>query len=344
VPTAVKIWEIVNGSLHPVTSDSFADTHLEKQLETWVTEDPNVLGDRVLIIAQQRSIPGVGRLDLLGIDQSGSLIIIELKRDRTPRDAVAQALDYASWLHSADEGLIAEWAEQYLKQPLKEKFCDYFDVEDFPALSCQRHRIVLVAPRLDASAERIITYLSEQYGVQINAVFFQYARLSEGKEILARALLVPEESSPQPKISKERLNAEELIKMAAGNGTGDLVKICRTVGDWWFEEAVSTFGGSFRYWGQSRAGQDRMVFGVNVAGKAKPPHGQVDVWVPIPSVAEVTGQLEQDVRAALGKQPIADIHMGKNDPCWIRLKTAEEAQALAQQLREFAAEVSASKA
>jgi hypothetical protein len=340
MPTAVKIWEIVKDSLRPVTSDSFADNYLEKQLEAWVAEDPSILGDRVLIIAQQKSIPGVGRLDLLGIDQSGSLIVIELKGDRTPRDAVAQALDYASWLHSADEGLIAEWAEQFLKQPLKEKFCDYFDAEDFPELSCQNHRIVLVAPRLDASAERIITYLSEQYTVQINAVFFQYARLSDGKEILARAMLVAEESSPRPKISRERPTVDELTKMAADHGTTDLVTVCRTVSEWWVEEAVPTFDGSFRYWGESKTGQGRMVFGINVAAKANPPHGQLDVWVPAPSVAEVTGRLEKDVRAALGKQPIANIHMGRNDPCWIRLKSVEEVRALVQQLREIASEAS----
>jgi len=33
------------------------------------------------------------------------------------------------------EQLIEGWARQYLKQPLKDKFCDYFDTEDFPKLS-----------------------------------------------------------------------------------------------------------------------------------------------------------------------------------------------------------------
>jgi hypothetical protein len=334
MPTAVKIWEIAKDSLQPVTDDSFAKSYLEEHLENWVAKDPDILGARVLIIARQKSILGVGRLDLLGIDQNGTLVIIELKRDSTPREAVAQALDYASWLHSEKEVQIREWAEEYLKQPLEEKFCDYFDTEDFPELF-QKHRIVLVAPRLDASAERIITYLSEQYRVDINAVFFQYARLSEGKEILARAVLVAEETSPSAPTSK-RPTVDGLMKIATEHGTTPLVEICRHVGDRWVEEAVGTFDGSFRYWGKSRAGQSRMVFGVNVAAKAKPPRGHLDVWVPAPSLAEVTGQSEGDVRTALGRQPIANyIHMGRNDPCWIRLKTEEEARALVQLLREF---------
>jgi len=58
MPTAVKIWEIIKGSLHPVTGNSFAENHLEKELETWVAEEPSILGERVLMIARQKQIPG----------------------------------------------------------------------------------------------------------------------------------------------------------------------------------------------------------------------------------------------------------------------------------------------
>jgi RecB family endonuclease NucS len=37
-------------------------------------------------------------VDLLAIDANGTVIIIELKRDKTPRDVVAQAIGYASWV------------------------------------------------------------------------------------------------------------------------------------------------------------------------------------------------------------------------------------------------------
>jgi hypothetical protein len=169
----------------------------------------------------------------------------------------------------------------------------------------------------------------------------KYARLSDGKEILARAKLVAEDVSKPD--GPRRATVDELTKMATERGTGDLLKVCRTVSELWDETVGHTFDGSFRYWGKSRASQWRMVFGINVAAKAKPPHGQPDVWVPAPSVAEVTGRPENDVRAALERQPIANIHMGKNDPCWIRLKTVEEARGLVQQLREFASEASVAK-
>ena len=41
-----------------------------------------------------------GPLDLLGIDQDGDLIVFELKRGTLTREAVAQIIDYASYLDS----------------------------------------------------------------------------------------------------------------------------------------------------------------------------------------------------------------------------------------------------
>jgi len=36
-------------------------------------------------------------IDLLAMDANGSIITVELNKQKTPRDVVAQAIDYASW-------------------------------------------------------------------------------------------------------------------------------------------------------------------------------------------------------------------------------------------------------
>lgn len=51
-----------------------------------------------MIIGHQENTLDKGRIDLLAIAPDASLILIKLKRDRTPREVVAQALDYASWV------------------------------------------------------------------------------------------------------------------------------------------------------------------------------------------------------------------------------------------------------
>lgn len=52
----------------------------------------------------------------------------------------------------------------------------------------EAHKLVLVASELDDSSERIITYLAEEYGVSINAVFFRVFRDGQS-EYLSRAWL-----------------------------------------------------------------------------------------------------------------------------------------------------------
>jgi hypothetical protein len=45
-------------------------------------------------------------------------VIVELKRDSTPRQAIAQCLDYASWLDTVSADEFKELAEEYLKRPV----------------------------------------------------------------------------------------------------------------------------------------------------------------------------------------------------------------------------------
>src|SRR5207249_9685454 len=99
--TQIKLWQMRDGKLQQVNEAAFASEHVEKELEDWIEQTPDILGDDLLIIARQRDLPGVGVLDLLGIDGNGKLVIIELKREKTPREAVAQALHYASWFDAA---------------------------------------------------------------------------------------------------------------------------------------------------------------------------------------------------------------------------------------------------
>ena len=332
MPTAIKIWEIAGQQLKPVGESNLSAAHVESELETWICQNPELLGDRLLIIDQQRDIPGVGRLDLLGIDNVGRLVIIELKRDRTPREAVAQALDYASWLDSVDEEEIESHAEQYLQRPLSEAFSEFFQIE-LPEYTCQNHRIVLAAPRLDASAERIINYLAERHGVEINAVFFRYCKLSDGKEILARSVLVADETRPPSHKQKHPPTFEQLIAIATDKGTSEILEICRQMRQHWRETNRWTYGASLRYWAPIPAGWDRMVFGVNVAGKNNPPAGQLDVWIPTKSLAEATGVPDAEIRQKFRDTTLV-LEQGNID-CWMRLKKPEDAQLLVTQLQKW---------
>ena len=62
----------------------------------------------VLLVGRQVKMRYGGSIDLLALDAEGRAVVVELKRDRTPRDVVAQTLDYGSWV----QGLSVEDLEQ----------------------------------------------------------------------------------------------------------------------------------------------------------------------------------------------------------------------------------------
>jgi hypothetical protein len=125
------------------------------------------------VIGRQVRTASGGFIDLLCIDPAGDITVIELKRDRTPREATAQILDYASWVRDLSGDDIIAVADDYLgdKGPLQEAFGGAFG-EDLPEALNERHKMLVVASRIDPSSERIIGYLSDAYGVGINAVTF----------------------------------------------------------------------------------------------------------------------------------------------------------------------------
>lgn len=88
-----RIWRIDEESAQLLARTPRMDT--EQNLEDILARNPELLGDGVALVGRQISTGG-GPLDLLGVTSDGTLVVYELKRAGTPRDAITQALDYAS--------------------------------------------------------------------------------------------------------------------------------------------------------------------------------------------------------------------------------------------------------
>jgi hypothetical protein len=125
----------------------------------------------------------------LAVAPDASLVLIELKRNRTPRDVVAQSLDYAAWVEKLrPEDITAIYGRfapgHSLAQDFRQRFGKELDEETIN----QSHQIVIVASALDDSSERIVAYLSER-DIPINVLCFQI--FSHGDEqLLSRAWLL----------------------------------------------------------------------------------------------------------------------------------------------------------
>jgi hypothetical protein len=192
------LWRIDGGPVR-LASSKLGD---ESRLETLLAQDISILGLGVMVVSRQVVTAWGKRIDLLAIDGEGDLYAIELKRDRTPREVVAQALDYGSWVKNIGyEEIAALFAEYSKGQPLEQAFADQFGDAPPEALN-EQHHLVIVASELDASTERIVTYLSAEYGVPVNVLFFRYF-VDGDHEYLARTWLIePSEAESHSKVSK----------------------------------------------------------------------------------------------------------------------------------------------
>lgn len=89
----------------PIALQDFGSQNLEKALEDRLATTPSLLGDDLLLIGRQvRTAHGV--IDLLAIDGSGHLHIIELKRGRSSRKVVGQLNSYLT--------IARDWSESDL--------------------------------------------------------------------------------------------------------------------------------------------------------------------------------------------------------------------------------------
>lgn len=67
----------------------------EEQLEDWIAQDPSLVESGLTIVGRQVGTEA-RPLDLLAVDPQGTWVVIELKRERLYREALAQAPDYAA--------------------------------------------------------------------------------------------------------------------------------------------------------------------------------------------------------------------------------------------------------
>lgn len=187
MPLEVGLWR-VDG--HAPVKVNASGVPLESQLERMVESDPTILGTPLLLIGRQVPTDYGKFIDLLAVDEEGTLHVLELKRDRTPREVVAQLLDYGSWVQSLTDGQVRALYGVYRPgQAIEQAWSDTFGGNPPDALN-MAHRLTVVASDVDPATERIIEYLAGMT-VPINVLFFRYFS-DDGRAYLARTWLLDE--------------------------------------------------------------------------------------------------------------------------------------------------------
>ena len=176
----------------------------ESRLQAMLVQDISIANPDWLVIGQEVPTDYGGRIDILALDSSANLVVLELKRDETPRNIVAQVLDYGSWVSRLTPGRVRGIYQRHCEQQLaaRASLPDAFSEKFRVAMPDEHaeHKLVIVAASLDPATERIIDYLSD-YGIPINVLFFQM--LTDGeRQYLARTWVRDPDAEPSSTIRR----------------------------------------------------------------------------------------------------------------------------------------------
>ena len=202
----IKIWAIDRSSgenkVTEVGTTGQAET--ERLLEDVLVEKPEMLMPGLALIGRQTLTAG-GPLDLLGVDQSGQLVVFELKRGTLTREAVAQVVDYASYLESLNYMELVDFITQNSREltvgidDFDEWWADISSEDSPETPPLKPVQMVLVGLGVDERAERMVRYLAQQGAPLALLTFHGYVHGEQ--TFLAKQVEISPEVSAKAKAS-----------------------------------------------------------------------------------------------------------------------------------------------
>jgi len=235
VTTEIKTWQIVDGQPQDVKSSLVDKGRTETlDLEEWIVSNPGIIGHGLTIIGRQVQTRS-GPLDILAIDRQGNLVIVELKRDMLPREALAQGIDYASDVANWGVEKISEVCSKFTGKSLEDTLTEAYPEQTLDKINInESQKILLIGFSLETSLERMINWLSEVFSVGINAIVLHYVVTSSGDELLTRTSLISEE------VVEERVQRRKFtIPMSNDPGDYDLEKLRVLLANYLSQQMVS---------------------------------------------------------------------------------------------------------
>ena len=118
------VFTVQPGVARRAQSISLAEAGLRERadLQEWVRKNPEILGSGIRIVTfefgawQARDGHASDRLDLLGLDDDGHLVVVELKRGPAPDTVEMQAIKYAAFASRFTAQVLAERHAEYLSR------------------------------------------------------------------------------------------------------------------------------------------------------------------------------------------------------------------------------------
>lgn len=221
-----------NGKMVPYKQESFKKLHIEADLERLLENNPEYFFEdsEILIIGRQVSTNLNASIDLLGIDSFGDTVVIELKRDKTSRETVAQLLEYASFIEKLDYSQLNDIFQRYSGEEcnLEKYHQQYFKSNEDEKISYNKStKLVIVAQEISKEIRQVALFLRDK-GLDIYCASFKYFTTKNGEQLISLEFVVGEEEFIPKKVqtaSLPKINEEQFLKSLDKNGEKVFEKI-----------------------------------------------------------------------------------------------------------------------
>lgn len=178
--------------LRKLDEKRFSDLQLRERehLQEWLANQPDALGEELLII--QKEFDGFAdtreRLDLLALDKDGQLVVIENKLDDSGRDVTWQALKYTGYVSSLTKAQIIDIYQRYLDrycsgEDAAQRVCDFMEVEELDEVVLNPgndQRLMFIAANFRKEVTSTVLWLREH---RIDARCFKVVPYGFGEEL-----------------------------------------------------------------------------------------------------------------------------------------------------------------
>jgi hypothetical protein len=208
---APKLLQVDGGVPVVLRPVPFAGRIDELTLERWIVERPDLMGEDLLVLGHQLADfeEDRDRLDVLALDRSGEIVLIELKVADEYRVTDLQALAYAgAYAKREPEDLVATLVRHLRKRAedpdavttddAESAIATFIEVDDLADWRPSQHvRIKLVAPTFPRRVLQTVKWLGDVYSMRLEAITVRLFERGTGSFSLAFERMLPLPSEEQ---------------------------------------------------------------------------------------------------------------------------------------------------
>ena len=220
------LFDMTDGELSQVARTTFAAEHVLERihLQAALRDNISVLGDDLLVVAEEFGDfeEARRRIDLLCVDRTGRLVVVEIKRTEDGGHMELQALRYAAMVSTMTLDQLEVTLDRHLSVTghaedgdAAEILGQWLDSEDGePPIISRDVRIILVSADFGREITTTVLWLNEMFGTDIRCVRLS-PYLVQGRLLLDVQQVIP---LPEAEQLTTQLRRREQVVKAATSG------------------------------------------------------------------------------------------------------------------------------